>query len=158
MNAGKPSIWEGQWIGIGIGIPCICTLFNTLLRFSRNANKTFRRNMHGEGGMSKIGPSTCHIWHSIEQISFLFSFSFSFFLSWTTLCFCFKNQSICLAMIWSNRKRKLVSNQNFITLPWLLAGDWWVGWFLALLYKATWHYYWFMNHKKTSNYYFVTSW
>ena len=72
----------------------------------------------------------------INQISFLF---FSFFIwiciyAWTTLCFCYKNKNICLAMIWSNQKRKLVSNQNFITLPWLLAGDGWVGWLLDLLY------------------------
>ena len=58
-------------------------MFNTLLRFSRNASKTFRRNVHRYGGMYKIGPSTSHMTlHQSDFICFFLLFFF-FFLDHT---------------------------------------------------------------------------
>ena len=93
-----------------------------------------------------------HVTYDTPSIRFHFFFLFLFSLLDHTL-FCYKNQNICLAMIWSNRTRKLVSNENFITLPWLLA----LLYFLDCIKPlGTIIGSWII--KKTSNYYFVTSW
>ena len=72
-----------------------------------------------------------HVTYDTPSIRFhLFlssSFFFFSFFPWTTLCFCYKNQNICLAMIWSKSDKKAgfqskLYNVAMISCWWVVSG------------------------------------